>query len=150
MLSYTTERPVTIYRIEIICRRYKSTLKRSTQAIWCHPAKESQATHSQEPICLLPLPAHHLRHCRLLQVVALRCCMQGQHLTCQLLCLKLLRRSRRLAAAFFAPLVLLPLLKKVIFQGFSHATSIPRTRTWDDVTWSHSSAQKANVPTAKH
>ena len=92
--------------------------------------------------------AHHLRHCRLLQVVAFRCCMQGQHLTCQLLCLKLPRRSRRLAAAFFAPLVLLPLLKKVIFQGFSHATSIPRTRTWDDVTWSHSSAQKANVPTA--
>ena len=54
MLSYTTERPVTIYRIEIICRRYKSTLKRSTQAIWYHSAKESQATHSQEPICLLP------------------------------------------------------------------------------------------------
>lgn len=91
---------------------------------------------------------HHLRHCRLLQVVALRCCMQGQHLTCQLLCLKLPRRSRRLAAAFFAPLVLLPLLEKVIFQGFSHATSIPRTRTWNDVTWSHSSAQTSNVPTA--
>lgn len=59
--------------------------------------------------------AHHLRHCRLLQVVALRCCMQGQHLTCQLLCLKLLRRSRRLAAAFFALLGLLPVLKKKSF-----------------------------------
>ena len=27
MLSYTTELPVIIYRTEIICRRYKSTLK---------------------------------------------------------------------------------------------------------------------------
>ena len=27
MLSFSTERPVTIYRIEIICRRYNSTLK---------------------------------------------------------------------------------------------------------------------------
>ena len=42
MLSYTTECPVTIYRIEIICRRYKSTLKImlsiSTQALPRWPA----------------------------------------------------------------------------------------------------------------
>ena len=42
MLSYTTECPVTIYRIEIICRKYKSTLKImlsiSTQALPRWPA----------------------------------------------------------------------------------------------------------------
>ena len=78
MLSYTTEGPVTIYRIEIICRRYKSTLK-------CFQYAHRQYGATQHRNHRLPIQsfAHHLRQCRLLQVVALHCCMYGKHLTCQ-------------------------------------------------------------------
>ena len=43
--------------------------------------------HILVPLSTAELPiqsfAHHLRHCRLLQVVALHCCMYGKHLTCK-------------------------------------------------------------------
>ena len=78
MLSYTTERPVIICRIEIICRKYKSTLK-------CFQSPHRQYGATQRRNHKLPIQsfAHHLCHCRLLQVVALHCCMYGKHLTCQ-------------------------------------------------------------------
>ena len=78
MLSYTTERPVTIYRIEIICRTYKSTLK-----CFQSPHRQYGATQHRNHKLLIESFAHHLHHCRLLQVVSLHCCMYDKHLTCQ-------------------------------------------------------------------
>ena len=62
----------------LFCRRYKSTLK-------CFQSPHRQYGATQHMNHKLPIQsfAHHLRHCRLLQVVALHCCMYGKHLTCQ-------------------------------------------------------------------
>ena len=141
MLSYTTERPVIIYRIEIICRRYKSTLKRSTQAIWCHSAKESQATHSIICSSTSSLSSSASGGSSLLHV--------GPTFDMSVALSQIASTFSPFGCRFLCPSrVITCIKKKVIFQGFSHATSIPRTRTWDDVTWSHSSAQRSNVPTA--
>ena len=65
---------MTIYRIEIICRSDKSTLK-------CSQSAHGQYGATQQRDHKLPIQsfADHLRHCCLLQVVALHCCKYGKH-----------------------------------------------------------------------
>ena len=77
MLSYTTEHPVTIYRIEIICRRYMATLE-----FFQSPHRQYGATQHRNHKLPIQSIGHHLRHCCLLQMMAHHCCMYRKHLTC--------------------------------------------------------------------
>ena len=57
-LSYTTALPVIIYRIEIICRRYRSTFKCSQS-----PHSQYGATqHRNQKLPIQPVPANRQAH----------------------------------------------------------------------------------------
>ena len=100
ILSYTTERPVTIYRIEIIWRRYKSSLK-------CLQSPHRQYGATQNRNHKLPIQSFCLSSSSLSSSVSGGSSLLHvrQTFDMSVLCLKLVRRSRCLAVAFFAPLL---------------------------------------------